>query len=96
MLVPLNIFSQTLLGEYGTVLVLSCFDFDPINGLLAPAQSFEVNFYTEGGLRWFPYNCNGSCTSRGPVYDSANRGAPLLRQRDVSAIVTSLPRRGCV
>lgn len=49
-LVPLNKRIFTLLGEYGIVRLLSCFDVDPVRGLLSLAGSYEVYFDVKGGL----------------------------------------------
>lgn len=72
-LVLLNKCIWTLLGEYGIVRVLSCFDGNPIQGLLALARVSKINFDPQDGLGWFLYKFdNFVFVSRVFSYDGVN------------------------
>lgn len=92
-LVSLNKRIWTLLGEYRSMLVQSCFDVDPIRGLLALAQMYEASFHVESCLEWLPKSFVDSFVSRMSSYDGVNGGALLLMRKYVSALGTSMPRK---
>lgn len=62
-LVTLNKRNWTLLGGYSIMHVLSCFDVDPTEILLALACGYKINFDTEHDLGWSPYNFDDSVVS---------------------------------
>lgn len=64
-----------LLGEYGVVRVLSCFDMDSIRSLIALAKCYKVNFDAKGGMWCFLYSCRDSFVSRVLAYDGIDRGS---------------------
>lgn len=81
-LVPLNKRIWTLLGVYGIVSVLSCFDMERTRGLLALARKYKVTFNVNDGLGWVPYECTPMTAKLA--------GAFLLRRRYVSTTVKRL------
>lgn len=93
-LAPLNKRILTLLGEYSVVHVLSIFDMDPTQGLLALTCNYKVNFDTKNGVERNPHNFD-DVVSRVPTIQGINRGAPLLMLSCVSATGMRMPLKEC-
>lgn len=57
--------------------VLSGLEIVPIRGLLALDCIYRINFDTEDGVGWFPYNIIDSVVFRIPAYEGVDRGRSL-------------------
>lgn len=86
-LVRLNKCILELLGDYGIVRVLSCFDVDQTWGLLALVCSYKVNFAREGRVGLFSYNVDDRTVSRVKstrLWERKSRGSLLQVEVRVS------------